>query len=129
MNKYFLPYAESLEMKLLDFDEECLAYWNADPYFKTPIFNLVKPFHHEWCIPAPLIQQTIDWLVSKGLYADASFNTIYNGKYGYKYGRISSVTSGYTPDFEGNTREEALLKAIRECIKIIKNERIPHNKS
>jgi len=65
MTKEFVPYQEALELKQLGFDETCFGYWNIDPYLPNPTFNLVKPFDHEWCIPAPLYQQAFRWLYYK----------------------------------------------------------------
>ena len=40
MNKEFIPYEQALELKELGFNEVCLGYYNLDPYFPNPIFNL-----------------------------------------------------------------------------------------
>ena len=57
----FIPYEQALELKELGFNEPCFGYWNIDPYLPKPTFNLVKPFDHEWCVPAPLYQQAFRW--------------------------------------------------------------------
>lgn len=62
MKKLFIPDYQALTLKELGFDEPCLGYWNIDPYLPKPTFNLVKPFEHEWCLPAPLYQQAINFL-------------------------------------------------------------------
>ncbi|MBU3748213.1 MAG: hypothetical protein FGM36_13095, partial [Burkholderiaceae bacterium] len=53
------------QAKHLGFDESCMAYHNIDPYLGAPTFNLVKPFDHEWCLPAPLYQQAFRWFRDK----------------------------------------------------------------
>ena len=63
--KEFIPYKQALALKELGFDEPCFGYWNIDPYLPNPTFNLVKPFDHEWCIPAPLYQQAFRWFREK----------------------------------------------------------------
>jgi hypothetical protein len=65
MNKEFVTYEQALALKDLGFDEPCFGYWNIDPYLPNPTFNLVKPFDHEWCIPAPLYQQAFRWFREK----------------------------------------------------------------
>lgn len=65
MEKEFVRHEISLELKQLGFDEPCLGYYNTDPYLKTPVFNMVKPFDHEWCLPAPLYQQVFRWFREK----------------------------------------------------------------
>jgi hypothetical protein len=62
MNKEFVPYEQALALKELGFNEPCFGYYNTDPYLGSPAFNLVKPFDHEWCLPAPLYRQVINFL-------------------------------------------------------------------
>jgi hypothetical protein len=61
----FVPYEQAVALKELGFDEPCFGYYNIDPQLKTPAFNMVKPFEHEWCLPAPLYQQAFRWLYHK----------------------------------------------------------------
>ena len=65
MENEFIPYEQAIALKELGFDEPCFGYWNIDPYLPKPTFNLVKPFEHEWCLPAPLYQQAFRWLYQK----------------------------------------------------------------
>jgi hypothetical protein len=48
LEKDFTPHPEDLELKGLGFDEECLGYYNIDPYFKNPSFRIGTPFDHQW---------------------------------------------------------------------------------
>jgi len=73
MNKEFITYEEALALKELGFDEPCFGYHNIDPYLKTPTFNLVKPFDHEWCLPAPLYQQAFRWFRNEYNYVHTIF--------------------------------------------------------
>ena len=61
----FVPYEQALELKELGFNEPCLGYWNIDPYLPKPTLNMVRPFDHEWCVPAPLYQQAFRWFREK----------------------------------------------------------------
>ena len=65
MTQEFVPYEQALALKELGFDEPCFGYYNIDPYLETPAFNMVKPFEHEWCLPAPLYQQAFRWFRKK----------------------------------------------------------------
>jgi hypothetical protein len=65
MTQEFIPYEQALALKELGFDEPCFAYYNIDPYLNKPAFNLVKPFDHEWCLPASLYQQAFRWFREK----------------------------------------------------------------
>lgn len=65
MREQFVPATIAQQLKEKGFDQQCLAYYNTDPYLKIPVFNLTKPFEHEWVLPTPLWQQVIDWLREK----------------------------------------------------------------
>ena len=65
MEKEFVKYETALALKELGFDEPCFGYWNIDPQIKTPYFNMVKPFEHDWCLPAPLYQQAFRFFREK----------------------------------------------------------------
>jgi hypothetical protein len=66
MKNEFIPYEQALELKKLGFDEPCIGYYGIDQFnLKTPTFNMVKPFEHEWCLPAPLYQQAFRWFREK----------------------------------------------------------------
>jgi hypothetical protein len=65
MNKEFVTYEQALSLKELGFDEPCFGYYNIDPQLKNPAFNMVKPFEHIWCLPAPLYQQAFRWFREK----------------------------------------------------------------
>jgi len=72
--KHFANPEISKQMKELGFNEPCLAYYNIDHYLKSPAFNLVQPFDHEWCLPAPLWQQVYAWIYN-------THNLVYYPKY------------------------------------------------
>ena len=61
------------------------------------------------------------WLRDKhNIGVAASQFPVYNGKYGYQYGK-TSISSGWTPCFEeGETYEKALSKGIYEALKLLK---------
>jgi hypothetical protein len=62
----FIPDPQALALKELGFDEPCFGYYNIDPFnLKTPTFNMVKPFEHEWCLPAPTFSQAFRWFRKK----------------------------------------------------------------
>jgi len=70
MEKEFIPYEQVLALKELGFDKSCFGYYNIDPQLKNPAFNMVKPFEHIWCLPAPLYQQAFRWFrETHGLYS------------------------------------------------------------
>jgi len=65
MKNEFVTHEQALAVKELGFNEECLGYYNIDTYLSNPAFNLIRPFEHEWCLPAPLKQQAFKWFREK----------------------------------------------------------------
>ena len=110
MNKDFAPYEEALELKKLGFDEPCLGYWNIDPYLPKPTFNLVKPFEHEWCLPAPLYQQAFRWFREKYQMIHQIYSLKYKGGVNYDYEIFSLVLP--TDDELGNEDDVATDKSM-----------------
>jgi hypothetical protein len=111
MNKEFVPSEQALYMKELGFDYECLGYHNLDPYLPNPTFNLVKPFDHEWCLPAPLYQQAFRWFREKhNLQSHIEYNKGF-----YEWWILLNVV-GY------DTYEEAELACLKKLIEIAKNK-------
>ncbi len=131
--KDFVPCQESYELKQLGFDEYCLGYYNIDPYLPNPTFNLVKPFDHEWCLPAPLYQQAFRWFREK-------YNLVHeiceHPKEMIDYVAVASKGERYLPTYSygyssggcyrpiGNTYiyEEAELGCLRKFIEIVKQK-------
>ena len=125
--KDFIPYKEAKTLKQLGFDEYCLGYYNIDPYLPNPTFNLVKPFDHEWCLPAPLYQQAFRWFREKKL--SDSCVCRYQGKndggvyYYYVITKDFGVeeTRHYKEGFF--TYEEAELACLKKLIELVKSSR------
>ncbi len=116
--KDFVPCQESYELKQLGFDEYCLGYYNIDPYLPNPTFNLVKPFDHEWCLPAPLYQQAFRWFREKYELSSWMYNS-HMDKYFYtilKDGRIIKANES------ARTYEEAELACLKKLIELVKQK-------
>lgn len=134
MNHLFVTYEIAKLLKEKGFDEPCIAHYVIeDSDFRmsskkivvlrnlvnsTGILTGIKPSSIECNVCAPFYQQAVDFILSKGVYVGVSDFPIYNDKYGYRYGR--GTASGYTPNFDGTTRYEALEKAILEALTLIK---------
>jgi hypothetical protein len=111
MNKEFIPDEQALELKELGFNDVCLGYHNIDPYLPKSYFNLVRPFDHEWCLPAPLYQQAFRWFREK-----------YNFRYSIGDTNIAVVHYlGTTQLLQNNDSYEAAeLAAIKWFIDVAK---------
>lgn len=130
MNKEFVPYELALKLKELGFDETCFGYWNIDPYLPNPTFNLVKPFDHEWCIPAPLYQQAFRWFREKyGLQHDITLTVDGSNQLVGFYILIHKLDPLLNEDqsieLEVNTtdREEAELECLTKLIEIVEQQK------
>lgn len=118
MESLFCPYEQALALKELGFDEPCFGYWNIDPYLPKPTFNLVKPFEHEWCLPAPLYQQAFRWFREKykiRFIIQSSMSDL---------GEFFKVIfpNGEQRGVSYNTYEEAELACLLKLIEIVKNK-------
>ena len=138
MKQEFIPYEQALALKELGFDEGCLGYHNIDPYLPKPTFNLVKPFDHEWCLPAPLYQQafrffrekynisySIDWM-SRSLEFYNGYYVHFRGINGNKINQENFIVLNDELPPKGygvyKTYEEAELACLIKLIEIVKNK-------
>jgi len=125
MNELFVPCEIAIKMKELGFNEPCLAYFNLDPYFKTPPFTVSKPFDHEWLIPAPLYQQVFKWFREKHMKSPR-FCIDTNGWY-FTITQFTESGSSLTDSKlaplakqDYKTYEEAELGCINKMLELIK---------
>jgi hypothetical protein len=120
IEKEFIPYTEALALKELGFDEPCLGYWNIDPYLPKPTFNLVKPFDHEWCVPAPLYQQCWRWFREKyGHYYEIFVDD--DKTFGFLISYFVEAGRGDKPiQRKYVTHEEAELECLKKLIQLAK---------
>ena len=63
LEKEFVPYTESFELKELGFDEPCFGWWFVDE--KMLIIEKSKKSTSENIIQAPLFQQAFRWFREK----------------------------------------------------------------
>ena len=117
MENEFIPYEQALALKELGFDEPCLGYYNIDPQLKTPAFNMVKPFEHEWCLPAPLYQQAFRWFREKYKLDNWVYCSDENKGY---FAIIVSHRKLVIYNEIKNTYEEAELACLKKLIEIVK---------
>ena len=88
MKNLFLPYAESLELKELGFDEPCFGYYDLDglqisthhwyPENKNSSFPLPHTTNNPK-ISAPIFSQSFKFFRDKYPELDFAINKIYNG--------------------------------------------------
>jgi len=124
MNKEFIPYQPSLDMKEIGFDEPCVYY--VDKNNESYIYNFeTHPDEFiEWCgvnvISAPLYQQAFRWFREKHKLHSTITSISQESwqwhiqKPGQQLGKL------YDEDFY--TYEEAELECLKKLIQIVKNK-------
>jgi hypothetical protein len=124
MNKEFIPYEQTLELKELGFDEPCMAaYVLGQFYFKGD--NYIYGSKDIPNINAPLYQQAFRWFREKKILGQICPVDAWN-----KWGFIISVEdltapfnviySSIYPEYA--TYEEAELACLKKLIEIVKNK-------
>ena len=125
MNKDFVPYNESLELKELGFDEECFRYGDSDSsYIDTPSSieeRMINPFNKT--IKIPTFSQAFRWFREKyNLFYDI---LQYIDK-DWKYTTYSDNVDDFSQSGFYRTYEEAELDCLQKLIQIVKDEKHTH---
>ena len=121
LEKEFVPYPEALELKQLDFDEPCLAFWN----FFTNEFNYnsqPSTFTSADVVQLPTFSQAFrwfrkhpDWPIDSWIQPHLSEQPKqYEGVY---WRRGEKVSVGVF-----STYDEAQLNLLRKLIEIVKTK-------
>jgi len=113
MEKEFLPYQESLELKELGFKEKCAAHYvdEDDLELKWKIYRNLS-FNTDNCVQAPLYQQAFRFFREK-----------YDFRYSIGNTNISVVHYGTTQLLQNNaTYEDAELATIKWFIEKAKQK-------
>lgn len=133
MDKEFVPYAESLALKQLGFDEECFDYYipnrNNDPISNIIGYELGKhnsnknTIYNSGITSRPLYQQVFRWFLKEHYLYAVIIPTI---TMCWTFKIIISVdTMVEVPPYSGvdgtdyTTREEVELVCIRKLIEIV----------
>jgi len=116
MNKEFLPYNESLELKELGFDEPCFGYYSeGELILNSHTNNHMQRFRYS----APTFSQAFRWFREKyGLFYD---NLNYIGNV-WKFSTYSAKEEDYFQSAEYKTYEEAELACLNKLIEIAKQK-------
>jgi len=121
MDKEFIGYTESLELKELGFDEPCIAFYkdnkisgckypDEDSQFDVCTNTQMKEYKNsdKYC-SAPLYQQAFRWFREK-----------YNLK--KDYGIFPHYTIMFNYILDGGNEEKAELECLKKLIEIVKNK-------
>jgi hypothetical protein len=125
MNKEFIPYEQSLELKELGFDETCLAYYELGNFNLKPIpmKDEISSFHsnrNALMIASPLYQQAFRW------FRDVhGLNGVVEGskKHGFEWCIFPDLDYYMKPPNNFNTYEESEMACLRRLIEVVKEKK------
>jgi hypothetical protein len=122
MEKEFVPYEESLELKELGFDEPCLGvYYESKTFYIYTKSKGVKnsdKTSQSWVFTAPLYQQAFKFFREKKIQSTIQEYDFNN----YMY----LIDDGINRDIEVmgyNSYEEAEIECLKKLIEIVKEKK------
>jgi hypothetical protein len=118
MNKEFVSYRQSLELKELGFDELCIACYDKLNMLATYSENLFEPKNYNtsgYCVSSPLYQQAFRWFREKGydIKIEKEYNNLY---FGFYWTGVCWVLAGK------GYYEECELECLKKLISIVKEQ-------
>ncbi len=132
MEKEFVPYVLSKQIKQLGFNEECFGYYVdvevANPFL---VINRISDTQGGYFTLAPLWQQAFRWFREKyGIIGNVNDNCILENTYSISISKIFDSRILYVngrnhnlKDKQGfTTYEEAELECLKKLIEIVKNK-------
>ncbi len=130
MNKEFIPYQESLELKELGFDEECFAMYMKD-IFKSRCWCKNSEFGDKILFTsAPTLSQAFRWFREKyKLYHDIKmFGDWDKPQFSYIVSGRTMTNPAHMWHYEDeNSYEEAELACLKKLIEIVKQQKLNHD--
>jgi len=134
MEKEFVPYAESLELKELGFDEHCFGFFNYKGSIRRytnfdgelndfqTLKNSSITMGNEWCA-APTFSQSFRWFREKyELMGHVEKGYRPTNYYPIIHLILQKESHKYNPSLWFNTYEEAELACLRKLIEIVKTK-------
>jgi hypothetical protein len=123
-DKEFIPCEQSLELKELGFDNDCIGYYYTDPNAASiPILCIYKPYKNEFCLPAPIYQEAFRWFREKyGIYPIIEAKNYFKSPIKWIYSTCNVNGSFEVGLTNHNTYEEAELACLKKLIEIVKTK-------
>jgi hypothetical protein len=128
MEKEFVPYQPSLELKELGFDEPCFWWYDFEKELRKDRIGVnsinSKYFLNGNSCSAPLYQQAFRWFREK--YNIVHEINVYSTSDGYSYS-YKLLLKKYTPFIDAHNSwieyEEAELECLKKLIEIVKEKK------
>jgi len=121
MEKEFVPYTESLALKEIGFDEECLGY-----YFNKQLSFGAKTSYGE-VVEAPLYQQAFDWFekthsIFVQRMIDTNVNEIMDITYTIKSWKFPPIEIKFENSYDCFDKNKSELACLKELIELVKQK-------
>ena len=124
MEKEFIPYTLSLELKELGFDEPCMYIFDKQRNnLMCPIYGLFENEEPNRFLNAPLYQQAFRWFREKYGY-DVSIKKCRPTEYKFVITQSFVENDYYFIDYPFPSHEVAELECLKKLIEIIKRKKI-----
>jgi hypothetical protein len=122
INKEFVPYEPSLELKELGFGEPCFGYYTGDKMHLVirPLMLRANELK-SYVVTAPTFSQAFRWFREKYNFIGLVEGGYDNGKNIFTYIIWEGFKDIITDDYF-NTYEEAELECLKRLIEIVKNK-------
>jgi hypothetical protein len=129
LNKLFIPLKEAMELKVIGFNEPCLAWYDSFDDYELHTWRVADKMVCNKDVPsgitAPLFQQVFKWFREEHNLASRIDYDCFSGK------KLASWNiSGGKPDSTGSlldwdskeykSYDEAEIECLRELIKLVK---------
>lgn len=125
IEKEFVPYQESLELKELGFDEPCLAYYIELRNPSEGILTIDKCENNIDGVLTPTLSQAFRWFRDKHNINNCIIPLIDEAGFVYKYQAIVHREESAIERVGGfDTHEEAELACLRKLIEIVKDKKL-----
>ena len=119
MNKEFLPYNESLELKALGFDESCFGYYSeGELILNSHTNNHMQRFRYS----APTFSQAFRWFREKLAIRSCIIDNHQTPGYTYTTGPDQYYYDTGSENGWFHTYEEAELACLNKLIEIVKQK-------
>ena len=122
MKNEFIPYEQSLALKVQGFDEPCLAWYEIGGSILRPnatkvTLDSIQTNSNSAMVSAPLYQQAFSWFRKYDLYHEIQVDTTTYPKFTYHI--VNSSGAKIIGEYLYQTYEEAELECIKYLINYI----------
>lgn len=122
MVEQFVDFEQSLKLKELGFNEECLGrYIFKTPELKWSLQLVINKNNVLGAVSSPLWQQAFDWFENNH-NLEGNIKSCREGENKYYYYSVNELYRPSTYRNKFGTKEQARLECLKQLIKLVENE-------